>query len=349
MEKIPVAILAATGTVGQRFVQLLDRHPWFKVVALTGSDRSIGQRYEDVCHWVLPTPMPDWAKGMQIIATEVGALEARIVFSALPTSMALEWEARFAQDGFLVCSNASAYRMEPDVPILIPEVNADHIELVETQRKNRGWKGAIITNPNCTSTGLTVALKALEDAFGVKAVMAVSMQAISGAGYPGVASLDILDNILPYIAEEEEKVEQEPRKMLGKYSNGKIEFAPFLISAQTNRVAVSEGHLVCFSAELNKAASMAEIKAALEGYRPPKICLNLPSTPQPIIKVFNQPDRPQPRLDRMLGNGMTTSVGRIRPDPIWDVKMTVLSHNTIRGAAGGSIYNAELAYQAGLI
>ncbi|MGB9673913.1 MAG: aspartate-semialdehyde dehydrogenase [Anaerolineales bacterium] len=349
MEKIPVAVLAATGTVGQRFVQLLDNHPWFKVVALTGSDRSIGKTYEQACHWVLPTPMPDWARQMNLVATEEGAFEARIGFSALPSYQALEWEPRFAKIGMLVCSNASAYRMEKDVPILIPEVNAEHIALIHWQRKQRGWSGAIITNSNCTSTGMTVALKALQDAFGVKAVFAVSMQALSGAGYPGVASLDILDNVLPYIVEEEEKVEEEPRKMLGTISNGEIKFAPFPISAHTNRVAVSEGHLVCLSVQLDKKASVEEIKAVLQQYQPPRICMTLPSTPKPVIKVFEGNDRPQPRLDRMLGAGMTTSVGRIRPDPIWDVKMVVLSHNTIRGAAGGSIYNAELAYQAGLI
>jgi len=349
MEKIPVAVLASTGAVGQRFIQLLDRHPWFNVVALTASDRSAGQCYEQACHWVLPTPMPDWAKDMPVVTTEVGSFDAKIVFSALPSSMAWELEPRFAEAGFLVCSNASAYRMESDVPILVPEVNADHLGLVEIQRKKRGWKGAIITNPNCTSAGLTVTLKALNDAFGIEAVISVSLQALSGAGYPGVASLDILDNVIPYIPEEENKVEEEPRKILGKLVSGQIEFAPFSISAHTNRVAVSEGHLVCFSAKLGRNAAISEIKTALETYQPPRICLGLPSTPKPVIAVFDQPDRPQPRLDRMLGNGMTTSVGRIRPDPIWDVKMTVLSHNTIRGAAGGSIYNAELAYQAGLL
>ncbi len=349
MNKIPVAILGATGMVGQRFVQLLDQHPWFQVVALTGSDRTIGQPYIEACHWVLSTPMPDWARNMNMVATSVGAFDARVVFSALPSSLAREWEPCFAEIGMVVCSNASAYRMENDVPILIPEVNADHIELIASQRKNRGWKGAIITNSNCTSTGLTIVLKSLLDPFGVKAVFAVSLQALSGAGYPGVASLDILDNVMPYISEEEEKVEQEPRKMLGKLNQGQIDFAPFPISAHTNRVAVSEGHLVCCSIQLIKKTSLDQIVAELTQYQPPRICKDLPSTPKPVIKVFDQPDRPQPRLDRMIGNGMTTSVGRIRSDPIWDVKMTLLSHNTIRGAAGGSIYNAELAYQAGFI
>lgn len=349
MKKIPVAILGATGAVGQRFVQLLAQHPWFEVKYLTGSERSVGMRYEQACHWILTAPMPEWAREMEILPTNGAELPVQIAFSALPSASALEVESRLAQAGILVCSNASAFRMEEDVPILLPEVNADHIQLLDFQRKNRGWKGGIITNPNCTSTGMTVVLKALQDRFGLRNVFAVSLQALSGAGYPGVASLDILDNILPNIYDEEEKVETEPCKMLGKFTGERIEFAPFKISAHTNRVPVSEGHTVCISVEFEKRADVEEVKKALVEYKPPTVCYELPSTPGTILQVMEENDRPQPRLDRMAGDGMTTSVGRIRQDALLDVKMVVLSHNTIRGAAGGSIYNAELAVKMGFV
>ena len=215
-EKIPVSVLAATGSVGQRFVQLLDSHPWFEVVALTGSDRSIGQKYGEACHWILPEPMPEWARDIMVVPTTPEAANTPLAFSALPASIAKEVEPLFAQAGVKVFSNASAYRTEPDVPILLPEVNPDHIQLIDAQRCNRDWSGFIVTNSNCTSTGMTVALKALQDAFGLSVVFAVSLQALSGAGYPGVPSMDIIDNVVPYIGGEEEKVEWEPRKMLGQ-------------------------------------------------------------------------------------------------------------------------------------
>jgi aspartate-semialdehyde dehydrogenase len=349
MDRIPVAVLGATGAIGQRFVQLLDRHPWFEVKALTGSDRSVGMTYDEACHWILTTPMPGWARKMKIVPTEGAELPVQIAFSALPSKSALAAEAELAQAGILVCSNASAFRMESDVPILVPEVNADHIGLLQAQRKRRGWKGGILTNPNCTSTGMTVVLKALQDAYGVEQVFAVSLQALSGAGYPGVASLDIMDNVLPFIGEEEDKVETEPRKMLGTLKGDSIAFAPLVISAHTNRVAVSEGHTVCLTVKLGKHAETEAIKSVLDNYQPPAVCKELPSTPQKILQVMAEEDRPQPRLDRMAGEGMTTCVGRVRPDPLWDVKMVVLSHNTIRGAAGGSIYNAELAVKTGML
>ena len=238
MDRIPVAVLAATGSVGQRFVQLLDSHPWFKVVALTGSDRSVGRPYGEACHWILGEQLPEWAVNMIVVPTEPEAVSAGLVFSALPSDVAKTVESLFAQAGILVCSNASAYRKEADVPILLPEVNGDHAALVEVQRHQHGWSGGIVTNPNCTSTGMTVALKALLDVFGLKRVFAVSMQAVSGAGYPGVASMDILDNVIPNVEGEEAKVEWEPRKMLGKLSGEGIKLADFVISAHTNRVAV---------------------------------------------------------------------------------------------------------------
>jgi len=345
--RIPVSILGATGAVGQRFVQLLDRHPWFEVVALTGSDRSIGQTYAEACHWVLTSPMPDWAGGIVVTPTQPGSSE-RLAFSALPASIAREAEPLYAQAGCAVCSNASAFRQEPDVPVLLPEVNPDHTSILSCQRQRRGWKGFIVTNPNCTSTGMTVALKALQDAFGLEKVFAVSLQAISGAGYPGVPSLDILDNVIPYIEGEEEKVEFEPRKMLGQVQADGFQLAKCKISAHTNRVAVSEGHTVCLSVEFSRPPSdLAEAGRVLAGYSAPAISADLPSAPRPVIHLLTGPDRPQPRLDRQFGAGMATVVGRLRPDPLLHAKLVVLSHNTVRGAAGGSIYNAELLVQQG--
>lgn len=348
-EKIPVAVLGATGSVGQRFVHLLDDHPWFRVAALTGSDRSAGRSYGEACRWVLGEAMPAWAAEMPLLPSDPEQVGAPLVFSALPTEKARTIEPEFARAGIMVCSNASAYRSEPDVPILIPEVNPEHAGLVEVQRRSRGWKGAIVTNSNCTSTGMTVALKPLLKAFGLRRVFAFSMQAVSGAGYPGVPSLDILDNVIPYIGGEEEKVELEPLKMLGRFDGAAIQPARFGVSAHTNRVAVSDGHLVCLSVELARQASVEQAEAVLQAYRPPQAAGGLPSTPDPVILLRNEDDRPQPRLDRMAGKGMTTVVGRLRPDPLFDLRLVVLSHNTIRGAAGGSIYNAELLVKLGLL
>jgi len=284
------------------------------------------------------------------------AVQAKIVFSALHTEIASELEPQFAKSGAAVCSNASSYRRAEDVPLLLPEINADHIQLVKHQRRNKGWSGCIVTNPNCTSTGLTIALKALDDAFGVKKVFAVSLQALSGAGYPGVPSLDIMDNVIPNVANgsEEEKVEWEPRKMLGKLmergaSGARIELADIQFSAHTNRVAVIDGHTVCASVQLENSLEPADAIRALREYCAPASARELPSTPRPIIEVRDEADRPQPRLDRLAGKGMTTVVGRVRRDPILDLKFVVLSHNTIRGAAGASIYNAELLVNEGLL
>ena len=346
---IPVAVLGATGSVGQRFVQLLDAHPWFRVAALTGSARTAGQRYGAACRWILETPMPAWAAETRLLPSDPALLEVPLVFSALPADQARTLEPEFARRGALVCSNASAYRREADVPILMPEVNAGHARLLEAQRRRRGWSGGIITNSNCTSAGLTVALKALQDAFGLRRVFVVSMQALSGAGYPGVSSLDILDNVVPYIAGEEDKVEWEPRKMLGRLVGERVELADFRISAHANRVAVRDGHTLSLSVELEEAASLEAAAAALREYRPPRAARGLPSTPQPVIALMAARDRPQPRLDRWMGAGMSTVIGRLRPDPLFHVKMTVLSHNTVRGAAGGSIYNAELLLRMGLL
>ena len=349
MPQIPVAVIGATGSVGQRFVSLLDNHPWFKVTALAASDKSVGQPYAKACRWVLSEPMPAWAGDMVVTEAVPEAIQARIVFSALPTNLAKELEPKFAAAGFAVCSNASAYRREPDVPLLLPEVNAEHIALVRQQRKLRGWSGCILTNTNCTSTGLTIALTALQNSFKIKRVFVVSLQALSGAGYPGVPSLDIIDNVVPYIGGEEEKVEWEPRKMLGKLVETNIELADVLFSAQTNRVGVADGHTVCVSVEFDAPISPELAVRAMTDYKAPASASQLPSTPNPIISLRTEADRPQPRLDRMTGKGMTTVVGRVRPDPLFHLKFVVLSHNTIRGAAGGSIYNAELLMQEGLL
>jgi len=348
-DRIPVAVLAATGSVGQRFIQLLDGHPYFKVAALTASDRTVGQSYGNACHWILPGDMPVWAREMEILPTSPESVSVPLAFSALPADAAVEIEPVFARAGTLVCSNASAYRMAPDVSILFPEVNPEQAAILPIQRRLRGWSGGIITNSNCTSTGITVALKPLQDAFGLKKVFAVSMQALSGAGYPGVPSMDIIDNVIPLIKGEEEKVESEPRKMLGKLVGDEIVPADFIISAHTNRVAVTDGHMVCLSVELEKSATPAQAIQAMRDYRAPEVSRDLPSAPDPVIIVRDEPDRPQPRLDRMTGKGMATVVGRVRPDPIFGLKFVVLSHNTIRGAAGGSIFNAELLYKLGYI
>ncbi len=342
--QIPVAVLGATGSVGQRFISLLNNHPWFKVVALAASDRSVGQKYSDACRWVLNDPMPEYAREMVVVPATPDCVQAKIIFSALHNDIAKDLEPEFAQVGAAVCSNASSYRRGEDIPLLLPEVNADHIHIIKQQRINRGWSGCILTNPNCTSTGLTIALKALDDAFGVKKVFAVSLQALSGAGYPGVSSLDIMDNVIPNVGNggEEEKVEWEPRKMLGTLNDTKIDLADMRFSVHTNRVAVIDGHTVCASVELAHQTDPETAEAILRAYRASASAGELPSSPRPVIEVRNEADRPQPRLDRYTGKGMTTVVGRVRRDPILDLKFVVLSHNTIRGAAGGSIYNAEL-------
>jgi aspartate-semialdehyde dehydrogenase len=349
-DRIPVAVLGATGSVGQRFVQLLASHPWFEIAALTSSERALGKPYGEACRWVLAEPMPAQAAEMVIEPSDDLAANgrARIAFSALPSDLAYGLEPRLAHAGLAVCSNASAFRRDEDVPLLLPEVNPGHAALVHAQRARHGWAGCIVTNPNCTSAGLTVALKALQP-FGLRRALAVSLQALSGAGYPGVASLDILDNAIPYIGGEEDKVEWEPRKMLGDLAEGGVRLSELVISAHTNRVAVSDGHLVCASLELEQPLSPQDAAQALGEYRLPLESRDLPSAPRPPIVVRAEPDRPQPRLDRLTGAGMTTVVGRLRPDPLFTLKFVVLSHNTIRGAAGGSIYNAELLVSQGLV
>ncbi len=367
--KIKVGVLGATGAVGQRFVQMLADHPWFEIAALTASDRSAGKRYGDAAKWLLRGGMPPGVADMVLLPSVPDAIgpEVRLLFSALPGESAREVEVELAAAGYGVCSNASAHRMDPDVPLLIPDVNPEHIELIPIQQARRGWSrpaasplpggergqggrpGFIVTNPNCTTTHLVCALKPLHDAFGLEAVSVVSMQAISGAGYPGVSAMDILDNVIPYIGGEEEKVELEPRKLLGTLAGETIRFADFTVSAQCNRVAVRNGHLEAVSVKLRRPASLEQVAEALTSYRGEPQRLGLPTAPDPAIILFREKDRPQPRLDRLAGKGMATCVGRLRPDPLFDYKFIVLGHNTIRGAAGGSILNAELLVAKGYV
>jgi aspartate-semialdehyde dehydrogenase len=346
--KIPVGILGATGTVGQRFVQLLADHPWFEISVLAASERSAGKSYSDACHWLLPTPIPRAVSTMTIQPLDAD-LDCRVVFSALPSGVAAQVEARHAQAGYAVCSNASAHRMDADVPLLVPEVNSEHTALIEVQRRGRGWPGLIATSANCSTTQLVLALKPLHDAFGVHTLSAVTLQAISGAGYPGVASMDILGNVVPYIGGEEEKLETETQKMLGTRAGDGISPVPMVISAQCNRVPVRDGHLECLSIGFADVPDLPALLAALETFRGPPEVYDLPSTPAQPILVRREPDRPQPLLDRDVGQGTSVSVGRIRPCPVLDYKMVLLGHNTLRGAAGGSIHNAELLVQQGYI
>lgn len=341
MAKISAGILGATGTVGQRFIQLLADHPWFEVTAVAASGRSAGQRYDEACHWLLPSAIPPNVAGLTVQPIEP-PLDCQLVFSALPSSVAGPVEQGFARAGYAVCSNAAPHRMGKDVPLLIPEVNAGHTGLIEAQRANRKWPGLITTSANCSSTQLALALKPLHDAFGIRKVSVVTMQAISGAGYPGIPASDIVENVIPYIGNEEDKVETEPLKMLGTLDKDRIAEAPFVISAQCNRVPVRDGHTECISLELEGEPHVQEVIDALQEFRAPAEVAELPSSPQQPIVVRSEPDRPQPSRDRNTGQGMSVVVGRVRSCPVLGYKLVLLGHNTVRGAAGGAIHNAEL-------
>jgi len=341
MDRIPVGVLGATGMVGQRFVERLAGHPWFEVTALAASDRSAGRRYAEACRWLLPTPMPEGVRDLVLSPLEPG-LDCRLLFSALPVEVAGPAEEQFARAGYAVCSNASAHRLDADVPLLIPEVNPGHTALIPVQRQRRGWKGSIVTSANCVATELALALKPLQEAFGLRRVAVVTMQAVSGAGYPGVPALDILGNVIPFVGGEEEKVEQEPRKLLGTVQGDRVTEASFVVSAQCNRVPVRDGHTACVSVEFERRAEIGEVAEALQAFRGPPEVADLPSTPARPLLVCREPDRPQPIRDRDAGEGMAVTVGRLRPCPLFHVKFVLLGHNTVRGAAGGSIHNAEL-------
>lgn len=347
MSRTPVGILGATGAVGQRFISLLADHPWFQITDLLASERSAGKRYGEAVKWVLDTPLPPHIADLPVKLAQPGQADARVLFSALPAAQARELEPAFAAAGHYLFSNASAYRMAEDIPLVIAEVNPEHLDLIEVQQARRGWEGFLVCNANCTATHLICTLHPLQLAFGVEQVMVTSMQAASGAGYPGVSFMDLIDNIVPHTYGEEEKVQTEPLKIMGSLENGAVRFADFRISAHCHRAPVLDGHFEAVSIAFSRPAAREQIIEAFREYRRLPQELGLPSAPDPAIVVHEAIDRPQPRLDRMTGRGMATVVGRIRPCPVLDWRYALLGHNTIRGAAGGSILNAELMHVQG--
>ncbi|MGA3264684.1 MAG: aspartate-semialdehyde dehydrogenase [Terracidiphilus sp.] len=343
--RYPIGILGATGMVGQRFIQLLERHPWFEVAWIAASDRSSGKAYGEAAKWRLDTPLPERIARMTVApADPEGA--PKVIFASIDADFARDLEPRFAAAGCAVVSNSSAFRMAPNVPLVLPEVNAGHLRMIEEQSWRKQSGGYIVTNSNCTVMGPVLALKPIVDRFGVEQIFATSMQAVSGAGYPGVASMDILDNVVPYISNEEEKMEAELLKLLGSLDGHAVKPLAARMSASCNRVPVVDGHTVCVSIKLGKPATREEILAAWAEFRP-LAGQNLPSAPDQPVQWAPENDRPQPRLDRNRSNGMAATVGRLRPCNVLDWKFTVLSHNTIRGAAGATILNAELLASLG--
>ena len=347
--RVRVGILGATGMVGQRFVQLLASHPDFEVTALAASDRSQGKAYGEACTWRLVGDMPPFVKSMVVLPPHP-PLECDVVLSSLPSDVARGSEESFARAGYPVISNASSFRMDDDVPLLIPEINADHLDVLERQRKQRGFgAGYIVTNPNCSTIIMALALAPLHARFGIESVIATTLQAVSGAGYPGVPSLDVVDNVIPFIDGEEIKMERETRKILGRLGHVTFENAAFAVSAQCHRVNVSDGHMVAVRVKLSKRASVEEVRETLASYRSVPQELRLHSAPERPVIVRDEKDRPQPRMDRDAGGGMSVTVGRLFPDSVLDFRFVVLGHNTIRGAAGAAILNAELLQARGLL
>ncbi len=346
--KIPVGVLGATGAVGQKFIKLLEDHPWFEVTAVAASERSAGKPYAEVVAWKQNTPVPEPVRRLEVKPCAPG-LKCRLVFSGLDAAVAGPVEADFAQAGYVVLSNSRNHRLEDDVPLVIPEVNADHFGLVPVQRRNRNAKGYIVTNSNCTTMFLAMSLAPLHKAFAVEKVLVTTMQAISGAGYPGVPSLDILGNVIPFISGEEEKVEVETRKILGRFNGSSVDYADFVVSAQCNRVPVEDGHTESVSVRLSKETTVAEITEVMNSFSGPPQRLQLPSAPERPIVVMQEKDRPQPRFDVNFSGGMATLIGRIRPCPVLGWRFIALGHNTVRGAAGASILNAEFLKAEGLL
>ena len=346
--RIPVAILGATGAVGQTFIRCLREHPWFEIAELAASERSAGKPFAEATRW-LEGHLPAHLADKTVLPCDPNKLSAPIVFSALDAAAAGDLEPAFARAGALVLSNAKNFRMEPDVPLVIPEVNASHLGLIEKQRATRGWSGGIVTNANCAATVATVALAPLHEAFGVRQVFAATMQAVSGAGYPGVPSLDILGNVIPYIGEEEPKIEREIPKMLGCMMGDTLVHAPIQVSAHANRVPVEHGHTVCMSVKFDKPSSPERAIEVLKAWRGDQSVRGLPSAPDLPLIVTDAADRPQARRDVGSGAGMSVVVGRVRADPQLDLRLVALGHNTIRGAAGGSVLNAELLVATGII
>jgi len=341
-KQIRVGILGATGTVGQRFVQMLEHHPQFVVTALAASDRSVGKTYAEACVWRLPGDMPKGARALPVHPPRP-RLDCDVIFSSVPSEVGREMEGCFAEAGYPVISNTSSYRMDAGVPLLVPEVNPEHLSLLD----GRKGKGFIVTNPNCSAIGIALALAPLHRAFGVEACVVTTLQAISGAGYPGVSAMDITDNVVPYIGSEEEKIERETQKILGMVQDRTIAPAPFPVSAQVHRVNVQDGHIAAIRVRLGRKAELAEVRDALANFSGVPQALKLHTAPERPIIVRDEPDRPQPRLDRDAGGGMSISVGRIFPDQVLDYRFVALSHNTIRGAAGAAILNAELLVAKG--
>jgi len=342
--------MAATGTVGQRMIQLLENHPWFEVSTVAASDNSAGKKYADAARWLVETPMPE-SIGRMTVQTCNPGLDCDFVLSSPPRSVAEELELEVAKSGIPVISNAASHRMKPDVPLLIPEINADHLDALVVQKQRIGGRGFIVTNPNCTAIGLVFPLAALQKQFGVEAVHVVSMQALSGAGYPGVASLDIIDNVIPAIDNggEDKKLETEPLKILGRWTENRFADAPIRISALTHRVNVRDGHLEAVSVKLKQKASREEVETSIRSFTSAIDALNLPSAPKPAMVIEPHIQRPQPRVDRDRGRGMTVVVGPVMPCAVLDYKFRLVSHNTIRGAAGAAILNAELLFRKGLL
>ena len=335
-------VLGATGLVGQRLVKLLAGHPWFELTEVAASERSSGKNYSEAVRWHLDGPIPEAACGLVVKSLDPN-LECDFVFSALDSSVAGAAEEDFARAGYPVVSNSKNHRMDPDVPLLIPEVNSAHLDAIPAQQKNRGYDGGfIVTNPNCSTAGLVLVLKPLADAFGLEKVFVVTLQAVSGAGYPGVASMDIHANVVPFISGEEEKMESEPQKLLGKWDGSRFIDAGLGLSAHCNRVPVLDGHLECVSVSLKKIACLKEVREALRNFEVSAELASLPSAVRHPVQVIDGDDRPQPRRDVNAGNGMAAVVGRVRECPLLDIKLTLLSHNLVRGAAGAALLNAEL-------
>jgi aspartate-semialdehyde dehydrogenase len=348
-KKLEVGILGATGMVGQRLASLLEHHPWFELTWLGASDRSAGKPYAEACNWRLRDPMPAAARELPVNECVPNGKAPHLLFASLDGKVAGEVEGAFARGGHAVVSNSSYYRMEQDVPLVIPEVNPDHLALVRTQRRERGWSGMIVTNPNCTTVGLAMSLRPLLSSFGLSKVIMTSMQAVSGAGYPGVPTLDILGNVVPYIGGEEEKVERETQKLLGTLTDGRVQPAAFAVSAHCNRVMVEDGHLETVSVALGNKAAREDLLAAWRDFRPAREVESLPSAPGRPIIVREELDRPQPKFDVNAERGMAAVVGRVRPCSVLEHKYVVLSHNTIRGAAGAALLNAELMKAGGYL
>ncbi len=342
--KIPVALLGATGTVGQKFIVLLQNHPWFEITELAASPRSAGKTYKDACAWKQDIPIPEYLKD-KVVVTAGSELESKILFSGMDASAAGDIEDDYASRGHTVISNAKNHRTDPDVPIIIPEVNPEHFEITKLQK----YKGAIITNSNCVVMPLAMVLSPLDKAFGIEWVQLTSMQAVSGAGYPGVSSYDIIGNVVPFIGGEEPKVETEAQKILGRIEGNTIRSADFIVSAQCNRVPVIDGHTENLSIKFKKKPSVGEVKKLLKDWRAMPQEKNLPSAPSSPIIVFEEENRPQPARDIWLEGGMATCVGRIRECPIGDIKMVIMGHNTVRGAAGAAILNAEAYVSLGYL